>query len=417
MYTEETLDNKPEAFWKRVGKKKNGEVEGFINKKKAMEEAVSQIVAPGDTPEVKLQKIYARVQKIKLLDEEDWLKQLQQKNQGIKPKGNNNVEDVWKSGSGNGRDITWLFLALARAAGLEAYAVLAAPRDQYLFHEVVLDAHRLSDLIVDVKLNGKDTYYDPATPFTPFGILPWPATATKGLRLDKDGGNWVETVAPDSTVSHIERRANLKLTSEGGLEGKVTLTFTGLEASSRRWEMHKQDGAERKTFMEDQVREAVPVGIDVELTNHPDWDSSSPTLVGEFDIKVQGWASAAGHRALIPVGLFSAPEKHVFEHAQRVHPIYFKFPTGRWDDITIELPLDWKVSSVPKDHIDQGRVCSFNTKVENNNGTLHLTRTLNIDSLGMEVKYYSALRNFFQVVRTTDEQQIVLQPGATAAAN
>jgi hypothetical protein len=196
------------------------------------------------------------------------------------------------------------------------------------------------------KLNGKDTFYDPGTRFTPFGILPWPATATKGLRLDKDGGGWVNTEVPDSSVSHIERKANLKLTDQGSLEGKVTITFAGLEALSRRIDTRNQDETARKTFMEDQLRESVPVGIDVELTNAPDWSSSAPTLVAEFDIKVPGWASAAGHRALIPVGLFGAPEKHVFEHVARVHPIYFEFPTARLDDVTIELPLDWKVSSI-----------------------------------------------------------------------
>jgi hypothetical protein len=140
-------------------------------------------------------------------------------------------------------------------------------------------------------------------------------------------------------------------------------------------------------------------------------------LVGEFEIKVQGWASAAGHRALIPVGLFSAPEKHVFEHAMRVHPIYFDFPTGRIDDVTIELPLDWKVNSLPPGHKDEGKVCAYNTTAENNKGTLHLTRNLDINALVLDTKYYGALRKFFQTVKTGDEQQIVVQPGGISASN
>jgi hypothetical protein len=35
----------------------------------------------------------------------------------------------------------------------------------------------------------------------------------------------------------------------------------------------------------------------------------------------------------------------------------------------------------------------------------------------LEAKYYGALRNFFQAVRTGDEEQIVLQPGAASASN
>jgi hypothetical protein len=87
------------------------------------------------------------------------------------------------------------------------------------------------------------------------------------------------------------------------------------------------------------------------------------------------------------------------------------------DDVTIELPLDWKVNSVPKGHVDAGKVCAYNTSYENKKGTLHLTRSLNIATVSLETKYYGALRNFFQVVRDGDEQQIVLEPGAAAAAN
>jgi hypothetical protein len=34
----------------------------------------------------------------------------------------------------------------------------------------------------------------------------------------------------------------------------------------------------------------------------------------------------------------------------------------------------------------------------------------------LESKYYSALRTFFQLVRTGDEEQIVLQPGSASAS-
>ena len=414
VYSEDS-EMQADKFWKKEAKKANGEVESFIGKRKAMEQAVAQIVSPSDTPEVKLQKIYARVQQLRNTAYE--VETTEQEKKRNKEKATKNVEDVWKSGSGSGREITWLYLALVRAAGLEAYPVLVSRRNEYFFTPQMMDPHRLDDNVVLVKLNGKDTFYDPGTAYTPFGILPWPETAVQGLRLDKDGGAWVTTSVPDSTVSNITRKADLKMTDQGGLEGKVTVTFSGLEALSMRLELRNEDETTRTKDIEDVVREFIPVGIDVDLKNKPDWSSSSPTLVGEFEIKVQGWASAAGHRALIPVGLFGAPEKHVFEHFARVHPIYFDFPTARIDDVTIELPLDWKVNSVPPGHKDEGRVCSYNTTAENNKGTLHLTRNLNINALVLEAKYYGALRKFFQTVKTGDEQQIVVQPGGISASN
>jgi hypothetical protein len=324
----ENEEMKPEKFWKSEGKKLNDQVERFVGKRKAMEQVVAQIVSPGDAPELKLRKIYERVQKIRNTGYEEELTE-QEKKRG-KQKNINNVEDLWKNGYGTGREITWLFLALARAAGLEASPVMVSRRNEYLFHPNSMDPHQLNDNVVLVKLDGKDTFYDPGTAFTPFGILPWPETLVQGLRLDKDGGTWVSTSLPDSSVSHIDRKATLKLTGEGSLEGKLTVTFAGLEALSRRIEERHEDAAARKKFIEDQVREFIPSGIDVDLTNSPDWSSSAPTLVAEFDVKVQGWASAAGHRALIPWGFSLRPKSMCSSTPHACTRFFSIFPPRVW---------------------------------------------------------------------------------------
>ena len=248
-------------------------------------------------------------------------------------------------------------------------------------------------------------------------MLTWPETSVPGLRLDKDGGSWVQTTLPESTVSRIERKANLKLSDTGDLEGKLTITYTGLEATRRRVEMRNEDETNRKKFLEDQVNEYVPAAIEVELTNKPEWSTSESSLTAEFNLKVPGWVAGAGRRALVPVGLFSGSEKHVFDHANRVHPIYFEFPFEKQDDITIELPSGWQVSNLPAPRKQDAHVIVYSMQVENSKNTLHLTRNLNVDVLLLDPKYYGALRNFFQVVRTTDEEQIVLQPGTASAAN
>jgi len=248
-------------------------------------------------------------------------------------------------------------------------------------------------------------------------LLPWAETSVRGLKLDKDGGTWVQTPLPDSSASRISRVADLRMDDRGGLQGKLTVTYTGLEALRRRLEERNEDDADKKKFLEDGLKECVPVVSDVELTNQPDWKSSSDSLVAIFDFKTEGWASPAGRQALIPVGLFGAPEKHLFEHADRVHSIYFEFPFERVDDVTIDLPLGWQVQSLPQPKTQEGGALAYNLKAEKGADSLHLTRKVTVDILLLETKYYAALRKFFQMVRTGDEEQIVLQPGAASASN
>jgi hypothetical protein len=380
-----------------------------------MEQAVAQIVSPGDTPEVKLQKIYARVQQVHNTSFD--LEKTEQEQKREKQKEIANVEDLWKQGYGNARQVNWLFVALARAAGFEAYSVYISPRNEYFFNPRMMNASQLNSDVVVVKAGGKDIFCDPGSKFAPFGLMAWEETGVEGLRLDKDGGAWLTTAMPQSSESKIERKADLKLSDDGSLSGKLTVTFSGLEALWRRNEERNEDETNRKKFLEDQIREYIPLGIEVDLTNSPDWNSATPTLVATYDLKVPGFASAAGRRALLPVGLFTATEKQLFEHSNRVHPVYFQFPFQKLDEVSIQLPLSWQVSSVPKPLNQDVRAAAYIRQVDNNKGILHLTRTLRSDMMLLDAKSYPALRAFFQFVRTGDEEQIIVQPGAATATN
>ena len=414
-YSDEPYNPDVDKFWKQVGKKLNGQVESFVGKKKAMEEAVAQIVSPSDPPEVKLRKIYDRVQQLRNTSYE--VEKTEQEEKRAKEKPPSNVEEVWKRGYASGNELTWLYLGLVRAAGFEAYGVFVSDRSNYFFSRQTMDRNKLDANVVLVKVNGKDAYFDPGAAFTPFGLLEWSETGVTGLRLDKDGGTWITSTLPKSSESRIERDAKLSLSDTGDLQGKVTVTFTGLEGMYRRVDERHNDDTERKKYLEDQVREYIPVGSELELTNQPDWKSSSQPLVAEFNVKIPGWVSSAGRRALLPVGIFSATEKHIFEHANRVHPIYFEFPFEKLDNVTIDLPLGWQVQSLPQPQNQDGHIVTYDLKAEKDASSLHLMRKVTVDFLLIEPKYYPALRNFFQVVRTGDEEQIVLQPGTASASN
>lgn len=418
FYWEDALQDKDAAsYWKRIGKKWNGDLESIVGKRGAMERAVAEIVSPNDPPEAKLRKIYDRVQQLRNTSYEIQKTEQEQKRAKLKEVDNANVEEIWKRGYGNGIQLTWLYLGLVRAAGFEAYGCWVASRNEYFFNPNSMQSRKLNSNVVLVKLNGKDMYFDPGGAFTPFGLLVWPETGVAGLRLDKDGGTWIQTILPAATKSQIQRAGKFNLTDTGELQGKLTITYTGLEALYHRLEVRHDDDVERKKYMEERAISEIGVGAVAELTNKPDWTSSETPLVAEFDLKIPGWASSAGRRVMIPAAIFTAGEKGVFDHTNRVHPIYFDYPNVKADDITIDLPLGWHVSSLPSGKDQDGHVVRYTMKAEKTGETLHLTRTLTIDAMGLDVKYYGALREFFQGIRTGDAEQIMLQPGDIHASN
>jgi hypothetical protein len=415
IYRDEPFESNVDKYWKEWGKKINGKTEGFVDKRKAMEEAVKSVVAADDAPEVKLRKIYDRVQHIKNLSYLPRMSAEQIKQENLKEPGN--VEELWKDQYGYGWQLTWLFLGLARSAGFEAYPCFVAQRNEYFFRKERVDGRELSNNVVLVKVNGQDRYFNPGAAFTPFGMLPWAETGTPGMKLDKDGGSWIVTPLPPSSDSLVMKKADFKLTPEGDLEGKLTATYTGLQGQWRRLEERNQDDTGRKKFLEEDIKDAIPAGSAVELTKGPDWTDSENPLVVEFDVKIPGWASPAGKRLLLPTSFFSAKEKNIFEHSNREWPIYFTFPFKSTDEVNIHLPEGWKSESVPASVDRDLKGAEYSLKAEKGDKVINVQRMLREDLFLIDKANYSVLRGFFQFVKTQDEQQIVLLPTTTAANN
>jgi hypothetical protein len=120
---------------------------------------------------------------------------------------------------------------------------------------------------------------------------------------------------------------------------------------------------------------------------------------------------------MLPATVFSAREKHMFEHANRVWPIYFSFPYKAMDDVNIQLPAGWQVESVPKDEDKNLKGAEYSLKVEKNSGTVRIQRMMRSDLYIVPKDSYPVLRGFFQFVKNQDEQQVVMQPGGTTASN
>lgn len=405
----------PDVFWQRYAKRKFGEIEKFLNQRRAMAEAVAQTVEPGDSTDTKLRKIYARTQRLRNLSYER--KRSEQEVEREKLKDAKDVEDVWNHGYGYGEQISWLFLALVRAAGIEAYPVLVSTRDSHFFNDRIMNPADLNTNIILVLRDGKEWYFDPGVQFASFGTLAWAETAVIGLRLEKNGGTWIHTPLPDPAQSRVERKAAFQLTSSGTLEGKVAVSYSGQEALWRRLTERGEDETDRKQFLENQLKADVASGVVVELTNKPEWDSSSAELVAEYDLKIPGWAAGAGQRMLLPVGIFGAQYKHTIQHSTRIHPLYFKFPYQEADEVVIQLAPEWKMTDVPTSRKVDINSFKYEMSSEATNGSLHLNRDFTQNATLVALKYYPSVQGFFEAVRAGDADQAILIPARSGAAH
>ncbi|MFZ3330989.1 MAG: DUF3857 domain-containing protein [Candidatus Acidiferrales bacterium] len=400
-------------FWARTEKKWNDDLEHFINKKSVLEQEVSRIVSPSDSPDVKLRKIYARVQQMRDLSMEIAKSEKEQKAENLKK--NSNVEDMLHHGYGNGLEMNYLFVGLARAAGFDASDVRVAPRNVNFFYPQLQDASQLTADIVWVRAGSQEYYLDPAAVYFPFGILPWYETNTQGLRLGKKGTDTVTVPLPTSAEATIVRDADLTVDEDGLASGKLTVDFTGQKAALWRESIHLQDDTGRKKTLEDEIKTWLPAGSNFELTKLDNWDKTDMPVHIEGTVKLSAFGSSVGRRILVPATIFIVPENQAFQTAIRHNAVYFRYPNEEIDDIKVHGPDGYKVETVPPAKVlKPGAVVGYEISASQQGTVAEVKRKLVINGLMFPVEYYASLRSFFNTVKSDDEVQIVLQSAESA---
>jgi uncharacterized protein DUF3857/transglutaminase superfamily protein len=414
IYDTRDTTRDPKKYWSSYSKDVFGIVDKFTRNRRALEQALTQIVQPTDSPEEKLRKIYRRLQQVRNLTYEPSLSEQEEKR--AKLASIDTAEEVLKYGYGYEWQIARLMFGLARTAGIDAQYVMCATRDRELFDPRVMNPRGLNGELVLAKIGDRRIYLDVGTPFVPFGTLPWNETGVSALPIAKDGAEMTGTPVPGPSAARIERKGTLQLRPAGSLEGRVTITYSGIEAWWRRFAERNEDDTERTKYLENDLEGDVPVGVEVKLVNQPGWRDSETPLVAEYELKVPGWATAAGKRYLLAVGLFGAAHRHTFEHATRVQPIYFSFAHRHTDDITVELPPGFQVSSVPKARSAELEKAQYRVEATSGGSSLRLKRDFTINFVIMSAQQYPTLREFFQTVRGGDEDRIVVSRADVASA-
>lgn len=402
----------PQQFWNDINKSWNGDIDKFVNKKAALEQLVSQTVNASDSPEAKLRKIYARVQQIRNTSFED---KSEQEEKREKLKDNNNAEDVIKHGYGTGRDINWLFLGLARAAGFPSNEVYVVPRTDGVFHSDLQDARKLSADVVRVTLGTRDIYLDPGSKFYPYDSLPWFETSATGILVDnKPSVTIVTTPPPKSDDATLERHVTLQLASDGSATGTLTLDFTGTWGCAVRHDERDEDDTGRRKDISDEIKGWLPSDAKFELTKISGWNDYTNPLHVEGTLTLPSYGTTAGSKILVPATPFIAGEPSSFHSAIRVNSIYFHYPYKENDDISLKLPAGYQVESLPGSNTVPTGPLQYSVSMTKQAGELDSKRSFDEMGLLFDVKYYAAIRHVFDQVKSGDDQQAILEPVASA---
>jgi hypothetical protein len=401
-------------FWDSEGKRWSKARDKFIGPGSATKGAVAGLVAPGDSDEQKLHKLYTAVMTIENTDFTRQRSTTEERAQGLKDI--KSADDVWTRKRGSGDQIAALFVGMARAAGMKAYLMGVANRSERFFIPSYLSLDQLDDDVAIVKLDGKDVFFDPGQRYCAFGHLSWKHSFTGGLRQTDGPPELATTPALSYKDAHVARIADLKLDDQGVATGIVKLTYTGDPALGWRQTSLRGDETSLKEDLKVELEHMLPGGMDISVKQIENLIDFEKPLVVSYDVK-GAIGSSTGKRLLVTADLFETNSKPRFPETKRDVPIDMHYPGATQDAVRLTLPATLVVESSPapaKAMLKTSAAFDTNVVKAPNSITCYRNLTLGLTLLGADV--YPDLREFYGKVETTDQETVVLTRGAAISS-
>ncbi len=401
-----------DIFWQNEIPGWSKQLNEFAGQSNTITDAANQISAGAATPEAKARKLYDAVQALDNTDfsrakTEDERKQLHLKKELKK------AQDVLNEKSGSGNDIAALYLALARAAGLQADGLKVVDRSRRLFDPSYLSLYQLDSLLVVLHLDGKDIYLDPGQKLCPFGQLSWKHSLAGGIQQNSKAAVYTPSNATkDAITAH---KADLIVDAQGGITGTVTVIFNGPKALHYRQLNLTDSTDEVKKQLNESMSKLLPQGVSGEVDKIQGLDSPTDYLAAT--VKVSGQlGTTTGKHLLLPAFFFSTgPRPQFVAEDKRAAPVDLHFAEQVIDDAVFHLPAGYTVESAPQaSQLPWEGHAQLVVKTTPGAGVIEIKHIFARGFVLLDPKEYPALRDYYQKLAASDQQQLVL---AKAAGN
>ena len=399
-------------YWKEEGKYWSKDVDRFANPSDKIRQAVAQIVAPGDSDDQKLHKIYSAVMQLENTRFTREHSTAENKSEGLRVK---TAADIWDQKRGSDDEIARLFIAMARAAGFRAYAMIVSERDRNLLNPGILDWDQLEDEIAIVSVGGKEVFFDPGQRYCEYGKLHWMHAQIMGIRQTDHGPDLALTPSQGYPDNVIHRVADLTLAPDGSLQGTVRITMTGEEALRWRQTVLRTDEQATKKAFGDELQQRVPPGVQVKVNHFLGLTDTSTALMAVVDVS-GNMGTATGKHVFLPGAFFQASVRAPFAAEKRESPIDLHYPFIAQDEVTVTLPAGFTVESVPANaDIPFPQNAVYKGIYKAANGTLELDRVVALANPLYKTSEYPQLRDFYGKMNAQDQQQVVLEKQTVTA--
>ncbi len=328
---------------------------------------------------------------------------------------------------GDCKDKATLLAALLESVGVASNYVLVhtdrgrvtatSPASLYSFNHVVL-AIRLPANVPEAGMPaailhprlGRLLVFDPTSPYTPLGSLPYYLQGNMGVIVADGGGELLPLPLPPPESNLLERRGHFALGADGGLDGEVVETRRGMLADSTRHVLLNATGAERAKYVETFLANFF-AGFTLLSNEVKDLDDNSRDLVFSYRFRVPAYAKPAGGMLIVrPRVLGDKKEKlERNDDRPRLYPLDFRVVSEQRDEFTIVLADGFLVEGLPPaTGIDTG-FAAYESRTEENGRSLVYRRKYRVLQPVLPADRFAEAVKFFRAMDADQRQSVLLK--------
>ncbi|HEX8710745.1 MAG TPA: DUF3857 domain-containing protein [Terracidiphilus sp.] len=406
----------PKEYWPLAADAWSKEVDKLVKPSNTLQGAVAGIVSPGDSDLVKAEKIYKAVQ---ALDNTDYSPV--RNTSGLpaytmlaaKP-----AAETWRQKSGTSENLALLYLALAREAGLKAYAMDVVRRDNSIFEPTWMMPNQMSDILVGVMIDGKEVLLDPGEKMCTFGELSWTHSDTEGMLQTAQGGELQKTPPQRYSQNTLERNGDVTVDGNGDMTGNFTFAMQGQKALRWRQAALENDPDELKKAFDTWLQSMMPQGVEAHLDHFLALDKPDANLLAI--VKAKGTLGTAKTGQVRLPGVFF--QRHGGEpfvkEAQRMEPVDMYYAEETADEVVYHLPAGYAVEGAPEGTNDLWKGhAQLIVKSKTQPGQITVDRVLVRTFDTLPVDDFPELRGFYEKVAAADQSEVTLKQASTGKGN
>ncbi|MCX6567508.1 MAG: DUF3857 and transglutaminase domain-containing protein [Candidatus Aminicenantes bacterium] len=326
---------------------------------------------------------------------------------------------------GDCKDKATLLSAMLKALGVDSLSLIVntergvvtmeSPVSMYSFNHVVL-AIRLPADIPDANFDGivrhprlgRLLVFDPTSPITPLGRLPYYLQDNTALLVAGGGGELIGLPRAKPESNLLERKGKFVLTADGTLVGEIQEVRRGSPADSLRYRMQTSSEAERRKYLETFLSRSLASFTlrDYEIRN---LESVMSDLVVSYRFTALNYAKRAGGLLVFRPRVLGvkAVDLASGQLGRRRYPIDLETTCLDQDEFLIELPEGCALEGLPKPAEINAGFAAYKSSTEVNGRTLVYRREYRlIEALLAAARFDEA--NQFYITVGADEQQSAL---------